>query len=186
MLKNMDYVQVLMDNSPSTSGGPPSQRVETPEGIPSKVGWHEDSCGNPIQVAKDPKLFRTPEARFDGEAWPYRTTWILRMNAWTKVEDKVKWSKLSEPKAIIKPIAEKAIFKFEKDIKLGAPSVARSGIMTNVIEHTRHNLDDPYRKTCIFIKNGRTTRFSKLSAYELSDHAMSICWAYHEFNQQPR
>ena len=44
--------------------------------------------------------------------------------------------------------------------------------MTNVTEHTRHRLDD----SCIFIKNGRTTRFSKVSSFELSDHAMSICW----------
>ena len=67
LLKDMNYVQTLLDNSPSQSGGPTSQRVETPEGLPSKVGWHEDTCGNPIQIAKEPKFFRTPESKFDGK-----------------------------------------------------------------------------------------------------------------------
>jgi hypothetical protein len=129
LLTNKEYVQILMDNSPSEGGGQPSQRVETPEGLPSKVGWHEDPCGNPVQVAKEPKLYRTPEAKYDGKTWPYRTTWILRRNEWTKVEDRVRWSKLSDPKSVIKPFAEKAIFRFENDVKLSVPGVA---VFTNV------------------------------------------------------
>ncbi len=94
------------------------------------------------------------------------------MNAWTKVEDKVKWSKLSEPKGIIKPIAEKAIFKFENDIKLGAPSVARSGVMTNAGEIVTSRVHEGD----IIIKNGRTIRLVTKFAHELSDHVMSIGW----------
>ncbi len=98
-----------------------------------------------------PKLFRTPESEFDGEVWPYRATWILRMNAWTKVEDRVKWGKLVDSKSVIKPMAEKAIFKFENDVKLSAPSPtswAHSVANINRVEHEKKGVHLPFRHLC--------------------------------------
>ncbi len=165
LLQDLNNVQTLLDNSPSQSGGPTSQRVETPEGLPTKVGWHEDTCGNPIQIAKEPKCFRTPEAKFDGKTWPYRTTWVLRRNEWTKVEDRVCWGKHENLKCLLTPMAEKAIFKFENDVKLSVPGVA-CFTANSKIEKQRKGV---HVDNDIFTKNGRITKHTTSDTLHLSD-----------------
>jgi hypothetical protein len=69
MLRDLSYVQDLIDNTPSLTGGVPTA-IEAPEGLPTKVGWHEDESGRPVQVVKDPRQFRTPDPRHDAKTWP--------------------------------------------------------------------------------------------------------------------
>ena len=46
LLKETKFVKELLDNAPSQGGGPSLPRVETPCGLPSKVGWHVSSASS--------------------------------------------------------------------------------------------------------------------------------------------
>jgi hypothetical protein len=64
---------------------------------------------------------RTSERITDPKLWPYRSTWLLR-NKWTRVEESLMWAALEDPRAKIKPLAEKGIWRFEhKLISSSAP-----------------------------------------------------------------
>ena len=93
-------------------GLPP--KLQTPEGMPTKPGWHEDDEGRPVQVAQEARMFRTPMPRYAAADWPLRSTWALHRFAWTQLEDPVKFASLELPNAPLKPSAEKLITRFEK------------------------------------------------------------------------
>ena len=95
--------------------------MEPPHKLPSKAGWHEDEAGRPIQVAVEPRQFRTPEKRVPIDNWPFRSTWVLKNQKWTQLEDRVRYKTLDDPRAPIKGCIEKGIFRFESEFK-AAPS----------------------------------------------------------------
>ena len=101
LLKDQNYVRMYMTHAPPSDGGIP-KRIETPEGLPTKAGWHEDDSGRPVQVVKEAKQFRTPENRVvDANLWPFSTMWLLNNGAWTKIEDNIIWKDLQHPRADI-------------------------------------------------------------------------------------
>ena len=127
-----------------------------------KVGWHEDESGRPVQVVQDPRQFRTPDPRHDAKTWPYRTTWALRKGAWEKIENRVTWSNLPNFKEIIKPLADKAIFRFENDIQI-TPTFA--GTPAN-----------PSGSTTVGASPDKFWRFSKKEIITINDHLMCYNW----------
>ncbi len=75
-LKDKNYTLFYLVHAPPSHGEIP-KRIETPEGLPSKAGWHEDENGRPVCVVEEAKQFRTPEFKCDPKIWTFRTTWLL-------------------------------------------------------------------------------------------------------------
>ena len=103
-----------MAASPSQSGWGLPPKPENPEGLPTKLGWHEDDEGRPVQVANEARMFRTPMAKYAAADWPLRSTWALHRGAWTQLENRVKYASLELLLAPLKPSVEKLITRFEE------------------------------------------------------------------------
>ncbi len=73
-------------------------------------------------------------------------------------------------------MAEKAIFKFENDVKLSAPGAASWTYNVNNINRIEHEKKGVHLDNDIYVKNGRITRFDNTFEKNLSNHAMSILW----------
>ena len=151
-------------------GGIP-KRIETPEGLPSKAGWHEDESGRPVCVVKEAKQFRTPEFKCDPKVWMFRTTWLLQNGAWVKVENSVRWKDLPNSRCDIRPIATKAIFRFESQLVAAGAQVLRT---INVI--SEHNNKGTLIDSDIIIKNGRIVQLSADDARTLVNIALCGQW----------
>ncbi|CAE6970895.1 RE1 [Symbiodinium sp. CCMP2592] len=61
-----------------------------------QVGWHVDSSGSPVLVSYKAWAFRTPEPRYPGERFPFRTSWVHVNGHWECVENEVKWMELED------------------------------------------------------------------------------------------
>ncbi|CAE7195067.1 RE1 [Symbiodinium sp. CCMP2592] len=61
-----------------------------------QVGWHVDNSGSPVLVSYKAWAFRTPEPRYPGERFPYRTSWVHVDGRWECVENEVKWMELED------------------------------------------------------------------------------------------
>ncbi|CAE7707379.1 RE1 [Symbiodinium sp. CCMP2592] len=61
-----------------------------------QVGWHVDQLGNPVLVSHKVWAFRSPEPRYPGERFPYRTTWACHQGQWKCLEKEVKWAELED------------------------------------------------------------------------------------------
>ncbi len=145
------------------------KRVETPEGLPSKAGWHEDENGRPVCVTTEAKQFRTPEFTCDHKVWMFRTTWLLQNGAWVKVEDRVRWTDLQTSRADIRPIANKAIFRFESQlVAAGAQVVKTINVISEYSKRDTVNISD------ILIKNGRISQLSGDDARTLVNVVLSV------------
>ena len=61
------------------------------------VGWHEDQFGNPVLVSHRVYSYKTPINRFEGNRFPYRTTWAhVEGNQWALLEKDVRWVDLED------------------------------------------------------------------------------------------
>ena len=59
LLMDKNYVRLVMTHAPPSDGGIP-KRIETPEGLPSKAGWHEDESGRPFVLSRKPSSSARP------------------------------------------------------------------------------------------------------------------------------
>ncbi len=170
LLNDKNYVRLYLTHAPPSDGGIP-KRIETPEGLPSKAGWHEDENGRPVCVIKEAKQYRTPEFKCDPKVWMFRTTWLLQNGAWVKVEDRVRWKDLQNSRADIRPIANKAIFRFESQlVAAGAQVVKTINVISEYSKRGIVNISD------IVIKNGRISQLSGDDARTLVNIALSVHW----------
>ncbi|CAE7631963.1 RE1 [Symbiodinium sp. CCMP2592] len=69
--------------------------------VVKRVGWTQDSSGNPVLVTRRAWAYRTPEAKYEGTSYPYRTTWGRFDGEWIWLEKDVKWSELSNPNSFL-------------------------------------------------------------------------------------
>ena len=120
---------------------------------------------DPFRWAKEPRQFRTPEKKHDGKVWKYRSTWVLRMGAWHQVEDHVQWDNLDNPREVIKPSAEKGIFRFECDLDNGKK--AKVAAVTTVANDHEHQHPVP---------DGRKCNIGAMDNELLSDFLLSYPW----------
>jgi hypothetical protein len=74
-------------------------------------GWHEMENIH-YQVVREPKMYRTCSEPNYGK----RTVWIKNSEGWKKVEDKVAWQLLPNPKQHITEWVERAVFLFEMGV----------------------------------------------------------------------
>ena len=58
------------------------------------IGWHVDSVGSPVLVSHRAWAFRTPEPRYPGEHFPFRTSWVYAHGKWECAEHEVRWAAL--------------------------------------------------------------------------------------------
>ncbi len=170
LLNDKNYVRLYMIHAPPSDGGIP-KRIETPEGLPSKAGWHEDESGRPVCVVKEAKQFRTPEFKCDPKVWMFRTTWLLQNGAWVKVENRVRWKDLQNSRLDIRPVAAKAIFRFESQLVAAGAQVLRT---INAI--SEHNNKGMILDSDIIIKNGRIVQLDADHARMLVNTAMCVQW----------
>jgi hypothetical protein len=114
MLSQKGYLADLLQSSPSQSGGSSSLAHSHPDAtIPTKTGWCQGEVpGRRVYVTKDPLHLFTPGNKIDPNTWKYRTTWVLVDGKWNKIEDQVRYPDLANPKADIRPIAQRAVFVF--------------------------------------------------------------------------
>ena len=62
----------------------------------TRVGWHVDAFANPVLVSHRVWAFRTPDPRYPGERFPFRTSWGYRQGRWICFEREVKWRELED------------------------------------------------------------------------------------------
>ena len=62
----------------------------------AQIGCHVDDGGNPVLVSHKAWAFRTPEPRYPGERFPYRTSWVWANGSWERIENEVKWIDLED------------------------------------------------------------------------------------------
>ena len=62
----------------------------------AQIGCHVDDGGNPGLVSHKAWAFRTPEPRYPGERFPYRTSWVWANGSWERIENAVKWIDLED------------------------------------------------------------------------------------------
>ncbi len=104
-------------------------------------------------MIKEAKQYRTPEFKCDPNVWMSRTTWLLQNGAWVKVEDRVRWKDLQNSRADIRPLANKAIFRFESQlVAAGAQVVKTINVISEYSKRDTVNISD------IVIKNGRISQ----------------------------
>ena len=75
-----------------------------PENVKSfvgKSGWHQDAYSNPVLVTHKAWAMRTPESRYEGFRFPYRSTWARVEGEWRRLEREVKWAELENPHELI-------------------------------------------------------------------------------------
>jgi len=99
------------------SGGA-SRCIQQPDRMPPELkdldtglGWHRKDENMHYYIVREPKQYRVHQCN----DFALRTTWIKTPASWKKIEDKVEWHKLSDPRQKIgDEWIEKAIFVFEK------------------------------------------------------------------------
>ena len=92
---------------------------------------------------------------------------MLQNGAWVKVEDRVRWKDLQHSRVDIRPVAEKAIFRFESQLVAAGAQVLRT---INVI--SEHNKRGTLNDSDIIVKNGRIVQLSGDDARTLVNMAM--------------
>jgi hypothetical protein len=122
LLKDLKYMQDVLDSAPSQSGGvlPPSLVIH-PEGFASKPGWHGDDTKHIwYKVVNQPTLHFYPDWYLDVKIWKYRSTWTLRSNIWKEEEHLTLMSGLLDRQEVLRPTCDRAVFVFsgDKDAKV--------------------------------------------------------------------
>jgi hypothetical protein len=74
-------------------------------------GWHKRENIH-YMVAREPKLYRTCSEPNYGR----RTVWLKNSQGWKKMDDKVAWQALPDPKQKIMEWTERAVFLFEMGV----------------------------------------------------------------------
>ena len=96
---------------------------------------------------------------------------MLQNGAWVKVEDRVCWKDVQNSHADIRPLAVKAIFRFESQIVAAGAQVVKT---TNVIsEHYKKGI---LSDSDIVIKNGRISQLSGGDARALINTTLFVIW----------
>ena len=75
-------------------------------GLGSELGTHDNDDGTQHSVVREPKLFRNPKKINLNR----RSTWSLKNNEWTQVEDGTEWKNC--PNTKFEDWTEKAVFYF--------------------------------------------------------------------------
>ena len=96
---------------------------------------------------------------------------MLQNGAWVKVENSVRWKDLPNSRVDIRPVAAKAIFRFESQLVAAGAQVLRT---INVI--SEHNKKGTLIDSDIIIKNGRIVQLSAADARTLVNIAMCVQW----------
>jgi hypothetical protein len=98
------------------SGGA-SRCIQQPDRMPlelkdldSGLGWHRKDENMHYYIVREPKQYRVHQC---GD-FVLRTTWIKASDSWNKIEDRVEWQNMNNPRQKISDDwIEKAIFVFE-------------------------------------------------------------------------